>query len=122
MALDGAFWIERIDGLAPVEPEIHLTFGTSSRAASRSIWDIFNREGRFEGTVVLPPRFTPMAVEERAVVGVEKDSLDVEFVVRYRVVCFPHSQDPRLFSSSRVEYGNNPIRYPKPGWQVGFGT
>lgn len=85
VAQDGAFWVERIDALPPVEPERHKIFGIYSRATSSSVWDIFNAEGRFQGTVKLPPRFTPMAVEEGAVVGVQMDALDVEYVVRFRV-------------------------------------
>jgi hypothetical protein len=87
VARDGAFWVERVDGVSPIEIELRkMWFGLQHSSETPTIWDVFDPEGRFLGTVRLPARFGPMAVEERAVVGVLKDAMDVEYVVRYRIV------------------------------------
>lgn len=94
VARDGAFWVERVDALSPVETEIRKMWGGFGRSSgSETSWDVFDREGRFLGQVGLPSRFAPMAVEERTVVGVHQDSMDVEYVVRYRLT---RPSDPNL--------------------------
>jgi hypothetical protein len=49
-------------------------------------WDVFDREGRFLGVVSMPPRFQPRLFVEDAIYGVARDELDVQFVVRVRLV------------------------------------
>jgi hypothetical protein len=74
----GAIWVQRADiGDLPIE----RACGISSPA----IWDRFDHTGRFLGTVSLPASFTAHHVSDSAVLGTERDDLDVEYVVRYRV-------------------------------------
>jgi hypothetical protein len=51
-----------------------------------AVWPGFNANGYYEGTVSMPPRFRPTAVNGDIVLGVYQDSLDVESVRAYRVV------------------------------------
>jgi hypothetical protein len=86
VARDGAFWVERADDASPAQLEYENYYGYINRATGRSTrWDIFDEDGRFLGSVALPPTFNPMHVTERTVTGVLKDEMDVEYVVRYRV-------------------------------------
>jgi hypothetical protein len=49
-------------------------------------WDVFDSGGRFLGEVTMPPRFTPRAFIGDLIYGVARDDLDVQFVVRLRVM------------------------------------
>jgi hypothetical protein len=79
-ARDGALWVERPD---LVDDPVSLEW---TRGAARSTsWDVFDSDGRFIGTVELPPRFRVYAVDTDWVVGVLPDELGVEHVVRWQV-------------------------------------
>jgi hypothetical protein len=49
-------------------------------------WEVFDAEGRYLGVVTLPPKFMPMRVDGDAFWGIQRDELDVQSVVRYRIV------------------------------------
>jgi hypothetical protein len=44
---------------------------------------VFDPGGRFQMMVRLPPRFSLYRVLSDAVIGVERDELDVQYIVRY---------------------------------------
>jgi hypothetical protein len=48
-----------------------------------AFYDLFDPSGRFLGSVRFGANFRPRAVTENAILGVERDELDVEHVVRY---------------------------------------
>lgn len=80
---DGSFWAERRDAHDPGLHAASLMFGPFGRVPwEETVWDLFGPDGRFRGTVALPPRFRAYAVEGLQVVGVLLDALDVEHVVR----------------------------------------
>ncbi len=77
---DGAFWVERPDR---AEDPVLLEW---PRAGSQSsFWDVFDADGHVQGTAEIDPRFSPLAVTERSVVGVWRDEFGVESVVRFSV-------------------------------------
>ena len=49
-------------------------------------WDVFDAEGRFLGVVTLPSRFEPVEFKGNFIYGVLRDDLDVEYVMRLRIV------------------------------------
>ena len=49
-------------------------------------WDVFDGEGRYLGVVAMLPRFTPRVFLGDKIYGVQRDELDVQYVVRVRVV------------------------------------
>ena len=53
--------------------------------ASRD-WDVFDSEGRFLGVVTLPQLFTPKLFRRDKIYGVWRDELEVQYVVRLRIV------------------------------------
>jgi hypothetical protein len=79
----GTIWIERLD--LTVNPA-HSALRLSSRGAAR--WDVITPTGALLGTVELPPAFLALAVSDRSIVGVWRDSLGVEYVRRF-VLEFP---------------------------------
>jgi hypothetical protein len=50
-----------------------------------SSWPMFDASGQFEGIATMPPGFRPTAVLRDLVLGVHRDSLDVESVRVYRM-------------------------------------
>ena len=49
-------------------------------------WDVFDAEGRFLGVVSMPKRFAPRVFVDDKIYGVWRDELDVQYVVRMRIV------------------------------------
>ncbi|MFC1791716.1 hypothetical protein ACFL0I_04540 [Gemmatimonadota bacterium] len=86
VAHSGAVWAERIDQRPLADwwhDRMYRRFDAVPKVAT--FWDVFSPEGRLLGMVELPPRFNPMAVTDSTVVGVFKDGLDVEFVLRFSI-------------------------------------
>lgn len=46
-------------------------------------WTLLDPEGRWLGEVILPPAFSPFAIGDDWILGVERDEMDVEYVVLY---------------------------------------
>ncbi|MGD2122777.1 MAG: 6-bladed beta-propeller [Gemmatimonadota bacterium] len=83
-------WVQRVRPVSELlnleEPDV---FDMTSRdfldVGSRD-WDVFNQEGRFLGTLLMPPRFTPHVFRGDKIYGVLRDELDVQYVVRFGIV------------------------------------
>jgi hypothetical protein len=58
-----------------------FTIGDSTASA----WPVYDSEGYYAGRIELPARFRPTAVRGELMVGVYRDSMDVEFVRAYRL-------------------------------------
>ncbi len=49
-------------------------------------WDVFDAAGWFLGVVTMPPDFAPMLFVHDQIYGIWRDELDVQYVVRLRLV------------------------------------
>ncbi len=93
---DGRIWLTRdITPLPqPRAPSTGRTGGSASTgpspdepfAAKPTLFDVFEPDGRFIGAVQAPPMVTLMVMRGEHVWGTFRDSNDVEFVKRYRIV------------------------------------
>jgi hypothetical protein len=79
-APEGAILVERPDLIA--DPVAHEW---SRVGPFPTHWDLFDAEGSFVGTILFPERFTPHAFDGTSVIGVGRDELGVEYVVRYGI-------------------------------------
>ncbi|HLV26283.1 MAG TPA: 6-bladed beta-propeller [Gemmatimonadales bacterium] len=80
---DGTLWVQR------VRPANEMDFtgdGANAFDFGSRQWDVYDVEGRLLGAVELPPRFRPLHVEGDDIYGVQRDELDVQYVVRLRVL------------------------------------
>jgi hypothetical protein len=81
----GTIWVQRIQppgGLTDEEIERYNfleEFGSPD-------WDVFDPAGRFLGIVTLPARFQPRLFHGDRIYGVWRDDLDVQYVMRLRLV------------------------------------
>jgi hypothetical protein len=82
---DGTLWVQQIlipSTLTEQEAaEVDPTMGWGSRN-----WDVFDRVGRYLGAIELPHRFTLISLRGDHAYGVWKDELDVQYVMRLRIV------------------------------------
>jgi hypothetical protein len=79
---EGWIWVRRMD----THDDPAALESPGSQAPRSTAWDIFEPTGRFWATVRLPPRFSPFVVFPDAVVGVQRDELDIEYIVRYDLI------------------------------------
>jgi hypothetical protein len=49
-------------------------------------WDVFDAEGRYLGVVNMPLRFQPVRFLGNVIYGIQRDELDVQYVVKLQVV------------------------------------
>jgi len=49
-------------------------------------WDVFDADGRFLGVITMPSRLSLQVIRGDKVYGIMRDSLDVEYAVRLRIV------------------------------------
>ncbi|HET7110569.1 MAG TPA: hypothetical protein VFI41_06825, partial [Gemmatimonadales bacterium] len=68
IADDSTLWVERF---------------TTERATSATKWDVFSVNGEWQGTITLPPGFTPTQISRDEILGIWKDPDGVDHVVAY---------------------------------------
>lgn len=78
----GTIWAQHVQRVSDLGDE--EDFGPDKLGARE--WDVFDTHGRFLGVVTLPQRFTPVDFRADKIYGVWRDELDVQFVVRFRIV------------------------------------
>jgi hypothetical protein len=96
----GTLWVQRIRTADDAKRE-GSTFHAQDIGSAQ--WDVFDPAGRLLGMLQLPAKFQPMHVEGEHIYGVLRDELDVQHVVRLRVVGLsPHqSRSSRTRARSR---------------------
>lgn len=78
---EGWTWVRRVD-LVPNPVDLEWSAGANPVVP---IWDIFDTEGRYRKSIRVPRTFNPHVVLPAAVVGTERDELDVPHVVWYDI-------------------------------------
>lgn len=82
---NGSLWVQHLRPPAQVTDEELETYDMTQDIGSRD-WDVFDPEGRYLGVVTMLPRFTPRLVLGGRIYGVWRDDLDVQYVMRLRIV------------------------------------
>lgn len=91
---DGRIWVAlyqpgRLRDDAADIPDVEESGFARSRWIEPLVYDLFEPDGRFLGTLPMPDRFRPHFARGDLVWGVIRDELDVEYVVRYRLMRSP---------------------------------
>lgn len=76
---------ERNLWVSEAEVERYTTQGFSTVPSGPTAWRVFDRQGVWLGTVVMPARFRPMEIGREYVLGLWRDADDVEHVRLYRL-------------------------------------
>lgn len=82
---DGSIWVQHIQAPSKLSPEQRKAFNLQYDLAARE-WDVFDRDGRFLGVVTMPQRFQPVQFVGDKIYGIQRDELDVQYVVRLGIV------------------------------------
>lgn len=77
----GTLWVQRMGDVALADP---MALNASERADffGGPAWDVLDGEGRYLGTLALPPRFRVFRITDAAILGAVRDDDGVERVVR----------------------------------------
>ncbi len=78
----GSLWAQHVQPVSELSEE--EDFDLNDMGAPE--WDVFDSEGRFLGVVAMPHRFKRMVFRGDKIYGVWRDELDVQYVVRLRIV------------------------------------
>ena len=81
----GTIWVQHFLAVSDITEEQRENFNPLEDTGAPD-WDVFDRDGRYLGVVTMPNRFTPRAVLDDRIYGVWRDELDVQYVMRLRIV------------------------------------
>ena len=81
----GTIWVQHVQPASELSEEDFVSFSISEDFGAPK-WDVFDNEGRFLGVVAMPRRFKPMVFRGDRIYGVWRDELDVQYLVRLRIV------------------------------------
>lgn len=93
----GSLWVQRVirpselseedrGNLSAVLGNLEAFLADPHLALGSPDWDVFDSDGRLLGVVTLPARFRPWKFVGEEVYGVWKDELEVNYVMRLKVV------------------------------------
>jgi hypothetical protein len=80
----GTIMVQQIDPLANLSEEERENFDFTSAGGSPR-WDVFDDQGRYLGVMMMPEDFQPIRFRGNEIYGVQRDELDVQYVVKLRV-------------------------------------
>jgi hypothetical protein len=78
-------WVQQVQSAGDLTPEELEQYNLIEDQGSPD-WDVFDDMGRYLGVVTMPPRFQPRRFTEEHLYGVWRDELDVQYVMRLRVM------------------------------------
>jgi hypothetical protein len=81
----GTTWVQHVQSAAALSDEELERYNVLEDTGAPE-WDVFDAEGRFLGVVSMPRRFAPRVFRDNKIYGVWRDELDVQYVMRLRVV------------------------------------
>jgi hypothetical protein len=81
----GTLWVQQVQSAGDLTPEELEQFNLIEDQGSPD-WDVFDVQGRYLGIVTMPRRFQPRLFTEEHVYGVWRDDLDVQYVMRLKIL------------------------------------
>lgn len=82
---DGEIWVQHIQAVTELSEEELESFDVLQDLGAPE-WDVFDADGKYLGVVTMPRRFSPRLFRGDHVYGVWRDELDVQYVLRLKVV------------------------------------
>ena len=86
----GTIWVQHVQAPSDLPEKEYDPLDATMDEGSPD-WSVFDREGRYLGVVRMPDRFKPMVFRGNKIYGVFRDDLDVQYVLRLRIVGVPES-------------------------------
>jgi len=82
--VNGSIWVQGVQSASNLPPELKESYNPQLDLGSRS-WDVFDADGRYLGVVNMPVRFQPVRFVGNDIYGIQRDDLDVQYVVKLHV-------------------------------------
>jgi hypothetical protein len=82
--VDGSIWVQGVQSASALPPEMQESYNPQLDIGSRQ-WDVFDAEGRYLGVVSMPLRFQPVRFLGNNIYGIQRDELDVQYVVKLAI-------------------------------------
>jgi hypothetical protein len=79
---NGTILVQRIEPLSDLTEEEREGLDITSGLMAGREWDVFDGEGRYLGAVTMPLRFQPVQFRGDEIYGVQRDELDVQYIVK----------------------------------------
>jgi hypothetical protein len=77
----GAILVQFVQPIASLSDEERETFDFASGSLASRLWDVFDPEGRYQGALEMPLGFQPIRFQGDKIYGIQKDNLDVQYIV-----------------------------------------
>jgi hypothetical protein len=81
----GTVLVQLLQPISKLSEEERASFDFQSGAMGSRQWDVFDDQGRYLGALLMPVRFQPVEFRGDEIYGVQRDELDVQYVVKLRV-------------------------------------
>ncbi|MDH3456879.1 MAG: hypothetical protein OER90_08560, partial [Gemmatimonadota bacterium] len=81
----GTMWVQHVQPASDLSADALESWSPFEDVGAPD-WDVFGADGRFLGVVTLPRRFTPRVFRGDRIYGLWRDEVDVQYVVRLRVL------------------------------------
>ncbi len=78
-------WVQHVQSVSALSDEEYESYNPLEDTGAPD-WDVFDSQGRFLGIVTMPARFQPRQFVGDKIYGVWRDDLDVQHVIRLRVI------------------------------------
>lgn len=82
---EGTLWVQHYRSVGDMSEEELENYNVIEESGAPD-WDVFNSEGQLLGRVTMPDRFAPRVFKDENIYGVWRDELDVQYVMRLRIV------------------------------------
>jgi len=81
----GTILVQLLRAVSSLSEEERESFDFQSGVMGSRQWDVFDDQGRYLGPLSMPVRFQPVEFRGDEIYGVQRDELDVPYVVKLRV-------------------------------------
>ncbi len=81
----GTILAQSVVPVSKLSAEERENFDFLSGSMGSREWDVFDDQGRYLGQVTMPPRFQPIVFQGTDIYGIQRDELDVQYVVKLAV-------------------------------------
>jgi hypothetical protein len=79
---NGTILVQRIAPLSDLTAEEREGLDITSGLMAGRDWDVFDAEGRYLGVITMPLRFQPVQFRGSEIYGIQRDELDVQYIVK----------------------------------------
>jgi hypothetical protein len=83
---DGSIFVQLVRPISMMSEQEREALDLQSGGGGSPDWDVFDRDGRYLGVVTMPPRFQPARFIGDRIYGIQRDELDVQYVVVLNLV------------------------------------